>query len=214
MKNQMIGVQLTVPLYSGGYRSARQEEALGLAEKARAEADRSRQQIAQQTRAAWLGITVGASRIAALAETAKASQARLDSTRFAHGIGDRTTLELLSAENDAANAEIALLQARIGVLVDRLRLAALAGRLDEAQLRAVNARLQATREQSDRTAKAGPQSIVAPEPAVAPRRAVAPSRAVAPARVAAPKRAVAPKRASAPPRPANSRSKPRPGQRR
>ena len=141
--NIMIGVQITVPLYTGGYRSARQEEALHLADKARTDADRTRQQIALQTRAAWLSLTVGAGRIAALAEALKANQARLDATRLGVQVGDRTTLDLLNAENDTANAELVLLQARIGSLMDRLRLAALSGQLDEAQLQSVNATLQA-----------------------------------------------------------------------
>ena len=96
------------------------------------------------TRAAWLGLTVGAGRIAALAEALKANQARLDATRVGVEVGDRTTLDLLNAANDAANAELALLQARIGSLMDRLRLAALSGQLDEAQLQVVNATLQAS----------------------------------------------------------------------
>jgi len=142
LNNAMIGVQLTVPLYSGGYRSARQDEALRLAEKAATEADLAAQQVALQTRAAWLGLTVGAARTAALAESLKATQSRLEATRVGREVGDRTTLDLLNAENDAARAELALLQARVSLLLDRLRLAALAGRLDEGQLQAVNASLQ------------------------------------------------------------------------
>lgn len=139
--NAMIGVQLTVPLFTGGYRSAKQEEALRLADKAQSDAARARQQVALQTRAAWLNLTVAAGRITALTEAWKASRARLDATRIGSQVGDRTTQNLLDAENDAANAELALLQARIGLLLDRLRLAALAGELDEGQLRAVNASL-------------------------------------------------------------------------
>lgn len=139
--NALIGLQLTVPLYSGGFRGARQTEAQRLAEKAVTEADRGAQQIALQTRAAWLGLTVGAGRVAALDEALKASLARLDATHVGRQAGDRTTLELLGAENDAAAAELALLQARITLLLDRLRLAALAGRLDETQLTQVNSTL-------------------------------------------------------------------------
>ena len=139
--NALIGLQLTLPLYTGGYRGARQTEAQRLAEKAATEADFAAQQIALQTRAAWLGLTVGAGRVAALDEALKASLARLDATRVGRQVGERTTLELLGAENDAAVAELALLQARIGVLLDRLRLAALGGRLDESQLLQVNSTL-------------------------------------------------------------------------
>jgi outer membrane protein len=139
--NALIGVQLNVPLYTGGWRSARRDESLHLANQAVAESERSAQQVAQQTRSAWLGLTVGASRVAALDEALRATRSRLDATRIGRQVGERTTLELLNAENDAAAAELALLQARVSLLLDRLRLAALAGKLDEAQLQAVNASL-------------------------------------------------------------------------
>ena len=62
--------------------------------------------------------------------------------RLGRQVGDRTTLDLLNAENDASAADLALLQARIEVLHNRLRLQALAGQLDEAQLHKVSALLQ------------------------------------------------------------------------
>lgn len=143
MNNALIGVQLNVPLYSGGWRSARQDESLRLAEKARAEAGHRAQQVALQTRSAWLGLTVGAARVQALSEAVQATRSRLDATRIGRQVGERTTQELLNAENDAAAAELALQQARVALLLDRLRLAALAAQLDETQLRQVNAGLTA-----------------------------------------------------------------------
>ena len=101
------------------------------------------EQVAQQARSAWLGLTVGAGRIASLSQALASSRSRLDSTRLGRQVGDRTTLDLLNAENDAASAELTLLQARIELLMNRLRLAAVAGRLDEAWLQSVNASLQA-----------------------------------------------------------------------
>ena len=137
-RQQMIGLQFNVPLYTGGYRSARLDEALRLEEKARAEVEQARQQMGQQTRAAWLGLQTGQARLNALSEAVKASQARLDATRLGRQVGDRTTLDLLNAENDASSADLALLQAGIDVLQNRLRLLALAGQLDETQLQTVN----------------------------------------------------------------------------
>ena len=140
--NRMIGLQLSVPLYTGGMRGAREQEALRGIDKARAQADRTRQQVAQQTRAAWLGLSVGSGRIAALSQALVSSRSRLDATRLGRQVGDRTTLDLLNAENDAASAELTLLQARVEFLMNRLRLAAVAGRLDEAWLQSANASLQ------------------------------------------------------------------------
>ena len=140
-RQQMIGVQLSIPIYTGGYRSARQEEALRLEDKALAEVERTRQQISQQTQAAWLGLRTGSARILALAESLKATRPRLDATRLGRQVGDRTTMDLLNAENDTSSSELALLQARIDVLLNQLRLHALAGQLDESRLLPVNAQL-------------------------------------------------------------------------
>jgi outer membrane protein len=143
--NRSIGVQLSVPLYTGGLRSARQTEAAALVDKARAELELARQEAAQRTRSAWLELAAGSSRIAALQAAADASRARLDATHVGVQAGDRTTLDLLNAENDAAAADFALLQARTQLLTIRLSLAALAGQLDEGRLSQVNALLQPPR---------------------------------------------------------------------
>lgn len=132
-----IGVQLTLPL-STGMRGARQDEARALLEQAQAELEQARQGAVQQTRAAWLELAVGDSRTRALEEGWRASLARLDATRVGLQAGDRTTLDLLNAQNDATAAELALLQSRTQQLLQRLRLAAHAGALDEAALAEAN----------------------------------------------------------------------------
>lgn len=144
-RNSAVGVQLAIPLYTGGLRSAQASESRALTAKAQAALDLARQQVAQQTRAAWLDLAVGSSRTTALAASLEASRARLDATRVGLQAGDRTTLDLLNAENDAFAAELALLQARTRLVTDRLRLAALAGELDDATLQRANALLQPPR---------------------------------------------------------------------
>jgi outer membrane protein len=141
----LVGVQLSLPLYTGGWRDARHEEALRGIERADAELERTTRLVARQVRAAWLGLDTGAARVAALEQSLSASRARLDATRTGHQVGDRTTLDLLNAETDAAQAALALAHARVALLVDGLRIAALAGRLDEARLAAVDARLEPPR---------------------------------------------------------------------
>ena len=139
---QMIGFAFNMPLYSGGWRDARQEEALRLEEAARAEFDAARMQISQQVRTTWLNLQSGRAQLEALTQSLTASQARLDATELGRQVGHRTTLDLLNAQNDAAAAELAVLQARIDLLLDQLRLDALAGQLGPSSLEAVNASLQ------------------------------------------------------------------------
>ncbi len=135
-QQHLVGVQITVPLYTGGQRSARQQELLHLQTKAEAELDRARQQVAQQTRAAWLRLQSGAARTDAQNAALRASQARLDATQLGRQVGDRTTLDLLNAQNDAAGAELAMAQLRTSLTLERLRLLALTGQLDERALHA------------------------------------------------------------------------------
>lgn len=139
---QMVGLMLNLPLYTGGWRSAKLQEAVHLHDKARAELERSRQQVAQMTRAAWQAVQSGQARLAALDAARTASQARLDATRLGRQVGDRTTLDLLNAQTDASAAELAWLQGQIDTLMAQLRLHAMAGQLDVPQLQAVNAALQ------------------------------------------------------------------------
>lgn len=137
----MVGVQITIPLGIDGMREAREREAAMHLEKARAELDLARQQVGQQAYAAWDGLHTGAAQIAALEQGLKASAARLDATRLGHEVGDRTTLDVLNAENAYADAQLALAQARSDQVLTRLKLAALAEQLDEGVLGQVNATL-------------------------------------------------------------------------
>lgn len=131
LTQRAIGLQLSVPLYTGGMRDARQAEAHALAEQARAELARARLQVGQQVKAVWLGLKQGAAQLDALEAAAAASEARLDATRVGREAGDRTMLDVLNAENDAAAAILAASQARVNLLLGHLRLALLAGELHE-----------------------------------------------------------------------------------
>ncbi len=63
---------------------------------------------------------------------------RLDATTLGHQVGDRTTLDVINAENDVASAELALMQAKVNQVLNQIRLAALAGKLDEEVLNIFN----------------------------------------------------------------------------
>jgi outer membrane protein len=138
---QMVGLSLNVPLYSGGYRSAKLQEAVSAQAQAEAEYELAVQQTQQQARSVWLALQTGPARLSALQATWKASTARLEATRLGRQVGDRTTLDLLQAENDAAQAELAWLRAQTELLHTRLQLDALTGSLSVTSLQAINAQL-------------------------------------------------------------------------
>jgi len=137
--NALVGVQLTVPLWTGGMQDAREREALALLEKERATLDAVREQVAQNVHTAWLQLATGAERVRALAEALAASSERLAATQLGQEVGDRTLLDVLSAENDQAAARLQLAQARTDWLLARLQLATLSGRPGETALQALTA---------------------------------------------------------------------------
>jgi outer membrane protein len=138
----MVGIQLNAPLSTGGMVESREREALKQVEKLRYDQETVEQQVEQQVRDAWQSLSTAQARLQALSQSEQASKARLTSTRQAHRTGARTTNELLGAEHDAAQVELALVQLRIQTAMDQLRLSAVSGELGEAQLRQVNALLK------------------------------------------------------------------------
>lgn len=140
-EQSMLGLQVAIPLYTGGMRSARLDEARARLAEAEAELDHGRLLVARQTRAAWQALSVGRGREQALAAAAEASQARLAATRIGRQTGERSTQDLLDAENAAAAAELELAEARVTLFLQQLRLAALAGQLDEDYFQRASARL-------------------------------------------------------------------------
>ncbi|MBU3647221.1 MAG: transporter [Limnohabitans sp.] len=134
----LVGVQVNVPLSTGGMSQARELEALKQVDKLRFDQELAELQLEQSVRTAWQSISSAQARIQALEQSAKASQARLSATRNAHRTGARTTNEWLAAEHDAAQAELALVQLRIQTILERLQLYADSGELAQAQLQEIN----------------------------------------------------------------------------
>ena len=142
MAQYMVGIQLNAPLSTGGMVESREREALKQVEKLRFDQEAAELNIEQQVRDAWQSLNSAQARLQALSQSEQASKARLTATRQAHRTGSRTTNELLGAEHDTAQAELALLQLRIQTAMDQLRLYAASGELTEVQLRQVNALLK------------------------------------------------------------------------
>jgi outer membrane protein len=136
-----IGLQASLPLFTGGMRSAQRHEARALEQQAAAELDGATLQLRQQTRSAWLTLTTAAARVQALGRLRASSAGRRDATRLGAEIGERTALELLGAEGDALRAEADYQRAQGDWFLAGLQLKALSGALDEADLRAIDQRL-------------------------------------------------------------------------
>ncbi|HUO94677.1 MAG TPA: TolC family protein [Steroidobacteraceae bacterium] len=130
-----IGLQFTVPLFTGGLRSAQRHAAESSLRAARADLEGAQQDVELQVRSAWLAASNARARLQATVRAQESADSRLDATRIGHEAGDRTLLDLLAAEGAALNAEAGAAAARCEGLLATLRLAAATGSLDEAALK-------------------------------------------------------------------------------
>ena len=127
----MVGVQLTVPLYTGGYNSAKHKEAQAAVKKAQLDLATTQERVAQQVNAAWLGTQTAQRQITALTHALKASEAQLDATQTGQEVGHRTLLDVLNAQNQTTHTRIQLESAKQNYVLSYLRLAVLVAEGDD-----------------------------------------------------------------------------------
>jgi outer membrane protein len=133
-----VGLELRIPLYTGGMRDARYREALAERDGARFQISSTQQRLNLRTQAAWLSLETGPARIHALRQALQAGAARRDATRLGVEAGDRTLLDQLDAEQALAQSGLDLHQALADLVIDRLELQALAGGLGQHELAEAN----------------------------------------------------------------------------
>lgn len=134
-----IGLQLTIPIYTGGMRSSKYDEAIALAEKARRDTEVSRQLVSQRVRAAYLSLKSGLEQGKALEQGLVSAQSKLDATLIGREVGARTTSDVLNAQQAFFNARNNLTRTHYQILYSALDLAAATGEIDEQRLSRVNA---------------------------------------------------------------------------
>jgi outer membrane protein len=112
-----IGATLTIPIYSGGRTSAlvrQSKESLG---QARIEVDVNRDQVRQAVTSAWTQYIAAQQSVAANREVIAAAQLALNGVIEERNVGQRTTLDVLNAQNAVISAKINLASSEHDVVV-------------------------------------------------------------------------------------------------
>jgi len=117
-----VGLQLNIPIYSGGAITATVRQAL--AEQARAESDyqSERRNLELEVERLYQVMQNGKSKLDAYEESLEASRLALDGTQKAQLSGLRTNTDVLEAARKVSQAKRDLAQARYDYILQRLRL--------------------------------------------------------------------------------------------
>ena len=136
--SKSIGLQFNLPLFQGGVTQSKYRETEALRDKAKQDLENLRRTIAVQTRQAYLGVVSGIAQVKALQQALKSSESLLEASKLGQGVGVRTNLDVLNAQQQLFSTRRDLYQAEYNYLISRLRLKAAVGTLTEEDVQGVN----------------------------------------------------------------------------
>ena len=136
-----VGLQLSIPLYTGGGLNSREREASAKISQAEQELAAAQSDVQLQIHDAYLALHTGLARVQALQRAQESSQSALDATVLGRDVGSRSQPDVLDAQQRFFVTRLDVSQARIDVLLAQVRLAWAAGELSENDLQAIDATL-------------------------------------------------------------------------
>ena len=107
-----VGVQLTMPFYQGGREYATVRQARYGAKASRYSLEATRRSVDEQVSAAWQNFLAADASFIAAQAGAKANALAFRGVKLENEVGQRTTLEVLNAEQENLNAKLNVLRAR------------------------------------------------------------------------------------------------------
>lgn len=138
-----LGLQLNVPIYSGGQVNSAIRQAVANQERVRQQMESARKQLGVEVAKQYDAYFRGESKVRAYEEARNAARQVLASTRKGMLAGTRNTVDILNAEQQLANAELELARTRIEFSLSSLKLSAAAGDLEEKDIQRINSWLSA-----------------------------------------------------------------------
>ncbi|MCL2590870.1 MAG: TolC family outer membrane protein [Betaproteobacteria bacterium] len=141
-RGNLYGLRVDVPIFSGGATSSQVRQAGAQLDKARLQLEEGRRAIGLMVRKEFEGVAQGLHWVHAYEQAVKSAEQALASTRKGFMGGTRTTIDIIIAEQNLANAKRDLNRGRCDYVTSRLRLLAMVGELNEAEITRINGWLE------------------------------------------------------------------------
>ena len=140
-ENKSIGVQLNIPIYSGGYVNSTIRQAVAEQTRAEETLEALRRDLGVRVHKEYRGVSEGVMRVRALEQAVRSAEQMMKSTQMSLKAGSRTQLDVLNAQQQYTLALRDLAQARFVYLMSKVKLASLVGDDAVASVDEVNASL-------------------------------------------------------------------------
>ena len=140
--NLVLGLQLSIPIYGGGYASSVVRQSLAGVERAKEELEGARRDLGLRVHKEFRSLSDSVPKIRAIEQAARSADQLLLSSRRSFSAGNRTVLDVLNAEQQRMLVLRDLAQVRFSHLIARVRLLALVGAADDLAMQDINRMLQ------------------------------------------------------------------------
>ena len=139
-----IGIQLSFPLYSGGYVSSQVRQAVYQHRAAKERVERVARQTEHDARDSYLGVLSEISRVRALRRAVESNATSLHATESGYEAGTRTAVDVLQSRQLWVQAQTDYSRSRYDYMLNVLRLQQAAGMLSMQSLEKMNGLLRDT----------------------------------------------------------------------
>ena len=136
--NEGVGVQLNLPLYSGGQVTSRVRQAVARHRASKEKLERVARETTRIARDSYLGVISGIATVKALQQSVKSSATALQATEAGYEVGTRTTVDVLDARRRLFSSQKNLAISKYDYLKNILQLKQAAGTLTQSDLEQIN----------------------------------------------------------------------------
>lgn len=133
-----IGFQVRLPIFSGGYITAKESEAKELLEKAKKDYEAALSDVVQEVYNNFFGVKTSLAQIYAAESSLRASQIALESSKKGYQAGVRTIVDVLNAESNFYRSKLDLVKAKYDYIKYLVALKYYSGVLKEEDVNKIN----------------------------------------------------------------------------
>ena len=137
-----IGLQLNIPIYSGGLTSSQVREAYQRLNQSEQERESLRRKVVENTRNLHRAVNTDVETVQARRQSIISNQSALEATEIGYQVGTRNIVDVLDAQRQLYSSVRDYNNARYNYIIDNLRLKQAAGTLAPSDLEALSAYLK------------------------------------------------------------------------
>lgn len=143
VEQRSVGVELNIPIYSGGLTSSQVREAYARLSQIEQRREALRRQVVENTRNLHRAVNTDVEQVQARKQSIISNQSALEATEVGYQVGTRNIVDVLDAQRQLYNSVRLYNNTRYDYLIDNLRLKQAAGTLSPADLQELSRYLKA-----------------------------------------------------------------------